>query len=71
MVSAVAQLGKAEEEVDALHAQLEARGVNSRGTQDVFGRKFAVPVGNRFVANFFLSSQESLAAPVCRFALLV
>ena len=44
MVSAVAQLGKAEEEVDALHAQLEARGVNSRGTQDVFGRKFAVPV---------------------------
>jgi len=36
-------VSRLESEVENLHLAMEARGVNSRGTCDLFGRKFAVP----------------------------
>jgi NNP family nitrate/nitrite transporter-like MFS transporter len=39
-------------EVDRLHSTLEARGVNSRGTTDIFGRKFMVPVDAEHKATY-------------------
>jgi hypothetical protein len=33
-----------EENVDKLHSALEKKGVNSRGTKDIFGRVFSMPV---------------------------
>ena len=33
-----------EKQVNKLHTALEKKGVNSRGTSDIFGREFAVPV---------------------------
>merc|ERR1719408_1173469 len=35
---------KLEHDVNALHSALEKSGVNSRGTTDIFGREFTVPV---------------------------
>merc|ERR1719197_1622535 len=33
-----------EAEIESLHAVLEARGINSRRTADIFGREFELPV---------------------------
>jgi hypothetical protein len=41
LVSTVESL---EENVDKLHSALEKKGVNSRGTKDIFGRVFSMPV---------------------------
>ena len=41
MESKIAEL---EKEIDSLHTQFEMMGKNSRGTTDIYGRKFAVPV---------------------------
>jgi len=39
-----------EQEITALHEVLEARGINSRKTQDIFGREFEVPVNSEHKA---------------------
>jgi nitrate/nitrite transporter NarK len=39
-----------EQEISALHEVLEARGINSRKTQDIFGREFEVPVNSEHKA---------------------
>ena len=39
-----------EENVNKLHDALEKKGVNSRGTKDIFGRVFSMPVQTRHCA---------------------
>ena len=40
----VNSVGALEENVNKLHDALEKKGVNSRGTKDIFGRVFSMPV---------------------------
>jgi len=44
MSAQTATVEQLEEQIDILHAIMEKRGINSRGTVDLFGRPFAVPV---------------------------
>ena len=44
---------KLEHDVNALHSALEKQGVNSRGTTDIFGREFSVPVDAEHKASQF------------------
>ena len=44
---------KLETDVNALHSALEKQGVNSRGTTDIFGREFEVPVDAEHKASQF------------------
>jgi len=39
-----AQANSAKAEISALHESFERKGVNSKGTMDIFGRRFSVPV---------------------------
>jgi len=47
------RLSKMEEEIDKLHEALDSMAVNSRGTTDIFGRKFSVPVNDEHKATMF------------------
>ncbi len=38
------EIDELKKEVSLLHAALQKRGMNSKGTTDIFGREFAVPV---------------------------
>ena len=49
-----------ETQVNKLHAALEKKGVNSRGTCDIFGREFAVPVDAEHKATQFVIFNFSL-----------
>ena len=40
----VAKMDEMEKEIKLLHDVMQARGVNSRGTCDIYGRKFTLPV---------------------------
>jgi NNP family nitrate/nitrite transporter-like MFS transporter len=51
MESKIAEL---EKEIDSLHTQFEMMGKNSRGTTDIYGRKFAVPVDAEHKATKFV-----------------
>ena len=51
LVSTVESL---EENVDKLHSALEKKGVNSRGTKDIFGRVFSMPVDAEHKATQFI-----------------
>jgi len=42
-----------EAEIDALHNELSRRGINSRGTTDIFGRPFNLPVNAEHKATIF------------------
>jgi len=42
-----------EKEVERLHGMCESKGMNSRGTTDIFGRKFSVPVNSEHKATVF------------------
>ena len=39
-----AKMEQMEKEIGQLHDLLSAKGMNSRGTTDIYGRKFSVPV---------------------------
>jgi len=47
------KLAMMEKEINALHACLEKRGINSRGTTDIFGRPFSLPVNAEHKATVF------------------
>jgi NNP family nitrate/nitrite transporter-like MFS transporter len=49
-----------EKQVNKLHTALEKKGVNSRGTSDIFGREFAVPVDAEHKATQFIIFNASL-----------
>ena len=38
------KMDELEKEIDMLHTALQKKGINSRGTTDIFGREFTVPV---------------------------
>ena len=49
-----------EKQVNKLHTALEKKGVNSRGTSDIFGREFSVPVDAEHKATQFIIFNASL-----------
>ena len=49
-----------EKQVNKLHTALEKKGVNSRGTSDIFGREFSVPVDAEHKATQFIIFDASL-----------
>jgi len=54
---------KLEAEVERLHGELEKKGVNSRGTTDIFGRKFPYPVNEEHKATVFFPILWSCKQP--------
>jgi NNP family nitrate/nitrite transporter-like MFS transporter len=49
----VAKMDEMEKEIKLLHDVMQARGVNSRGTCDIYGRKFTLPVDAEHKATEF------------------
>jgi len=49
-----------EENVNRLHNVLEKKGVNSRGTKDIFGREFSMPVDAEHKATQFIILDNSI-----------
>jgi len=56
-----------EQEISKLHDELEKRGINSRGTTDIFGRPFELPVNAEHKATVFtVSTLMSVSQPHMR-----
>ena len=60
----LAKIEMLEKEVNNLHRCLEKKGVNSKGTKDLFGREFSVPVRPRPATTS--SARSAAPASSCR-----
>ena len=58
-----AEIDELKKEVSLLHAALQKKGMNSKGTTDIFGREFTVPVRRTHRAHPPAGTSRTIVTP--------